>query len=148
MYSHRIFPWPFFTSLFRFHILIDGHVLVLTEMKEPDNSPAKKPWETLSCVLLITWKCWHIHAHLVISYSLYLCRLKNGSKSSKFCYKMVCTSNCFNRLYRNNTQILHGNTMKYTCSSNPNIVCLNDEVFSETLVILYSYRPVTEKDWN
>lgn len=38
--------------------------------------------------------------------------------------------------------------MKYICFLNLNIVCLNDEVFSEILVILYLYCLVIEKDWN
>lgn len=37
--------------------------------------------------------------------------------------------------------------MKYICFLNLNIVCLNDEVFSEILVILYLYCLVIEKDW-
>lgn len=40
--------------------------------------------------------------------------------------------------------------MEYICFLNLNIVCLNDEVFSEILVILilYLYCLVIEKDWN
>lgn len=38
--------------------------------------------------------------------------------------------------------------MKYICFLNLNIVCLNDEVFSEILVNLYLYCIVIEIDWN